>query len=179
MPVRIAFLGALLLAACGPYDPSNDPTVPGDPLGTYQVRGELSEDDCGADLLGAPDPWLFQIRLSRFQDDLYWLNGREAIIGEVDPKTDAFELKTRVDVPIGEAERGAPLCILSRYDRAEGVFSTEGEVVTGFVGNLSFSYEAKDGSECYEILNVPGGVQELPCSLAYTLTAELSGDPGS
>src|SRR5687767_12516258 len=115
-----AFVFCVFFACgCAEPNPDNDPKVPGDLLGTYALTGRISRDSCGAELLGAPDPWTFQVKLSRFQRDLYWLNGREAIVGDIAADGSTFHFSTRVDVSIGAPVRGTPGCVVSRFDTAD------------------------------------------------------------
>lgn len=164
-----AFCFSLLPVACAPYDSERDAKIPGELLGTYGVSAQLKSDSCGAELLGAPNPWRFDLKLSRFQRDLYWLNGREAIVGDIDADGTTFHFKTRIDVPLTPAARGAAACVVSRSDQADGKLIAEGDTVSSVTATLSFRYEAKAGSECLEIIGIPGGVQGLPCSLSYGL----------
>ncbi|MGC4088375.1 MAG: hypothetical protein QM756_10830 [Polyangiaceae bacterium] len=170
MSTRAFVFCAFLGVACAPnYDPENDGKIPGDLLGTYSVSGKLIADSCGAELLGAPDPWLFQMKLSRFERDLYWLNGREAIVGDIEANGSTFHFKTRLDVPLTPAAKGAAACVVSRYDQADGELGVDGDEVTSVAATLSFKYDAKAGSECIEIIGIPGGVAQLPCTLSYRL----------
>lgn len=174
--MRRVFVCALTAVACSaPAEPEHDGKVPGTLLGTFAVQGAIRSDDCGADLLGAPDPWRFEVRLSRFQRDLYWLNGREAIVGEIDEDDATFRFSTRVDIPIG-GRRDAAMCVVSRYDRAEGSLSLEGDELLGFEGRLEFEYRSKDDSECLEIIVLPGSVNNLPCRIAYRIRAVRADD---
>ena len=168
-----AFCALVVAAGCAPYDPDRDSKIPGDLLGTYSMSGALKSDSCNAELLGAPDPWSFELKLSRFERDLYWLNGREAIVGDIDADSATFHFKTRIDVVLSPAARGAAGCVVSRNDQADGKLNAEGESVTSVSAALSFRYEAKPGSECLEIIGIPGGVQQLPCSLSYGLSGTL------
>jgi len=60
-----------------------DPHLPGDPLGTFHVTAHLQSDGCQAAFLGVTDPWQFEVELSRKTNVLYWLNGSEAIPGDI------------------------------------------------------------------------------------------------
>lgn len=171
MQVRLAAVLAAPLIGClqsGADEPTHDGKVPGELLGSYAVVGKLVEDECGAELLGAQNPWNFAIKLSRFQRDLYWLNGSEAIVGELAADDASFQFSTRIDVPIGRGRAG---CIVTRNDAAEGVlsWSPEDEAV-GFKANLSFRYQAKNGADCPEFIGVVGGVTHLPCGVSYALS---------
>lgn len=171
MAVRaFVFCFSVVAGGCAPYDSDRDSKIPGDLLGTYGVSAQLKADSCGAELLGAPNPWRFDLKLSRFQRDLYWLNGREAIVGDIDADDTTFHFNTRIDVPLTPAAKGAAACVVSRYDQADGKLVADGETVTSVTATLSFRYEAKSGSECLDIIGIPGGVQTLPCSLSYGLS---------
>lgn len=168
-------------AACGPFEPGHDSKTPGELLGTYAISGTIKNDDCGAELLGAPDPWQFQVKLSRLGRDLYWLNGREAIVGAIGADGTSFSFDTRVDVGMdGKGQTGKPTgCVVSRRDRAQGTLLESEETtdagdaqVLGLKGELSFGYSSKSDTECLEIIGVPGSVQNLPCSLSYTIEGE-------
>src|SRR5688500_2817090 len=84
---------------------SEDPKAPGEPLGLYALSGKLTADDCGAESLHAPSEWSFEVKLSRDRGTLYWLNGREAIVGQIDD-AGTFELETHLDLRLAE-QRGA------------------------------------------------------------------------
>lgn len=163
---------ALLLGCSAPDEAEYDGKVPGEPLGAYLVTARLTDDECGADLLGAEDPWRFSVRLSRSVDVLYWLNGREAIVGTIDEAGETFQFSTRVDVPLSPPGRGAAGCVVSRFDRAQGKVRFSDRQVAGLEGELEFEYNEKSGTECLEIIGVPGGFNRLPCRLRYSVIAE-------
>ena len=168
---------ALPLVGClqsGADESSVDGKVPGELLGSYAVVGKLVRDECGAELLGAKNPWSFGVKLSRFQQDLYWLNGSEAIVGELAADDESFQFSTRIDVPVGTGRAG---CVVVRSDQAEGVLSwTPEDEVVGFKANLSFGYQAKNGVDCPEVIGVHGGVTHLPCRVSYALTGSRVAD---
>jgi hypothetical protein len=175
VPALVLAAGTIGCSAHG--EPEYDGKVPGKLLGTFAVTGKLGADDCGAELLNAPDPWRFEVRLSRFENDLYWLNGREAIVGELGAKAKTFEFGTRVDVPVSSAKRGAPGCTVSRYDYADGSLAWDGDDLLGLSGRMRFEYRTKTDTECLEIIGVPGGFNNLPCELSYAIEAKRSKAP--
>lgn len=170
-------MGFSLCVGCANYDPDHDSKIPGDPLGSYSVQGVIKQDTCDADLLGAPDPWKFALKLSKFEQDLYWLNGREAIVGSLDASGKTFTFDTHIVVELGkDADSNSPAtCQVTRRDRANGSLSFSDDEVTSFVGTLSYHYEAKAGSDCPQILGVPGGVATLPCDLGYDIQGTRTG----
>src|SRR6186713_2713290 len=74
---------SLSLGGCLNFGKVDDAKIPGELLGTYGVEGALVESDCGEGALGSTDDWKFDVKLSRFHDDLYWINGREVIPGGI------------------------------------------------------------------------------------------------
>jgi len=176
---RCAALGVSLAmgVGCADYDADHDSKIPGDPLGSYTVKGAIKLDSCDADLLGAPDPWTFPLKLSRFEQDLYWLNGREAIVGTIDASGKAFAFDTRIALELGkEPNANSPAtCQVTRRDRASGSLTFNGDELASFAGSLSFHYEARVGSDCPQILGVPGGVATLPCDLGYDIVGTRAG----
>ena len=176
MRARAFVFCAILAGGCAePNGDHGDAKTPGELLGTYALSGRIARDTCGAELLGAPDPWSFQVKLSRFQRDLYWLNGREAIVGDIAADGSAFQFSTRVDVNITPAGAGKVGCVVSRFDTADGVLALHGDEVTAVKTKLTFEYKPKANSECLEIIGVPGGLQQLPCTLSYNLSGGLAG----
>lgn len=175
MRARAFVFCAVFAAACAEPNPDHDAKTPGHLLGTYELSGPVTRDSCGAELLGAPDPWSFQVKLSRFERDLYWLNGREAIVGDIAADGSAFHFSTRVDVNISPSGRGKAGCVVSRFDTADGLLAVEGDSVTAVQANLTFEYRPKANAECLEIIGIPGGLQQLPCTITYKLSGGLAG----
>jgi hypothetical protein len=175
MRARVFVFCAIFAAACAEPNADHDAKTPGHLLGTYALSGPITRDTCGAELLGAPDPWSFQVKLSRFEHDLYWLNGREAIVGDIAADGSAFQFSTRVDVNISGAGAGNAGCVVSRFDTASGQLALDGEAVTAVEANLTFEYRPKSNAECLEIIGIPGGVEQLPCSLTYKLVGGIAG----
>lgn len=161
-------LSCLLTAACGEGGHGG---IPGQELGTYDVMAEMARSSCGEGALGATDPWQFEVRLSRADRELFWLNGREAIAGRLDADGVSFAFETRVEVEAMPAERGRKACVVSRSDEAQGVLSATGDDVQAFSGSLEFGYIALEGSDCSPLIGVAGGFEALPCSMTYELDA--------
>jgi hypothetical protein len=141
-----------------------DPKAPGEVLGFFAVDGTLQDDSCGAESLNAPAEWSFEVKLSREGSTLYWLNGREGIVGEID-KTDAFTFETHIDLPLSERHGAAKGCTIVRRDAASGALRAD-----AFNAKLSYAYEASMDSDCSEfVAGVDGMPQALPCLLGYSL----------
>jgi hypothetical protein len=148
-----------------------DAKVPGDLLGTYAVAGTLTESTCGEGALGSSDSWDFDVKLSRFHEDIYWINGREVISGGIAPDGVTFSFSTRVE---GEV---MPACVLSRADSARGTLSSESLDVESFDATLTFAFSPVEDSDCTEWVGSPEGVETLPCSISYDLAGTRSTEP--
>lgn len=143
-----------------------DPHQPGDEIGLFSVTGKLGPDSCGAENLSAPAKWSFQLKLSRKGSTLYWLNGREAIVGEID-KNGRFSFETQLEVPLAPQRGAAKGCTMFRRDVASGTLAS-GEA--SFTGKLSYAYDQSSGSDCSEFTTgVEGQPLALPCSFSYAL----------
>jgi hypothetical protein len=143
-----------------------DPKAPGDVLGFYALSGGLSEDTCGAESLSAPAKWSFEVRLSRDGSAFYWLNGREAIVGEID-KAGAFDFETHIDMPLAARHGAAKGCTVVRRDLAKGTLAKSEDSLNV---KLSYAYEATAESDCSEFITGTAGMPEaLPCRMTYSL----------
>ena len=166
---------ALSSGGCLNFGKVDDAKIPGDLLGTYAVQGALVESSCGDGGLAASDPWSFEVKLSRFHEDLYWINGREVIAGGIDPDGVTFSFTTRVEAEVIPAARGRAACTLTRADSADGRLSSDTLDVEGFDATLSFGFSALEGADCEELIASPEGVPGLPCNVAYDLTGTRQG----
>ena len=171
-----SFLFVVAFAACGCVAPGEqelddqDPHQPGDELGSFAMTGKLGADDCGADALNAPQTWSFQVKLSRKGSTLYWLNGREAIVGDID-KSGHFAFETHLDVPLAAKHGAAKGCTIVRRDLASGTLASSSDALTG---KLTYAYVAASDSDCSEfITGTNGSPVALPCSMTYALTGAL------
>jgi len=170
MRARLACL-MFLAPACVPAEQEADGKVPGDVVGTFVASGRITSDECGAELLGAENPWEFPVKLSRQGRVLYWLNGREAIVGDLGADELEFEFATRIETVLTPARGASPGCTIERLDQLKGALRREGEAARGFRAALSYTYSARFDAECVEFIGIPGGVASLPCELEYDLVA--------
>jgi hypothetical protein len=171
-----SFLFVVVFATCGCVAPGEqelddqDPHQPGDELGSFAMTGKLRADDCGADALNAPQSWTFQVKLSREGGTLYWLNGREAIVGDID-KSGRFAFETHLDVQLAEKHGAAKGCTIVRRDLASGTLASSS---TSLTGKLTYAYDAKSDSDCSEfITGTNGSPVALPCAMTYALTGAI------
>jgi hypothetical protein len=164
--VSIALSGCSDLVGGG-----RDAKIPGEPLGTFHVIGQLEASTCGPGALGATDLWEFDVRLSRDGADLYWLNGAEAIPGRIAADGTSFAFDTRVAVAAIPAEKGHPGCTIVRSDSASGSLSSATTDVASFNGRMRFGYSPQAGSDCSAVVGVDGGFATLPCEMSYLIEA--------
>ena len=167
---------ALELSGCLNFRKVDDAKAPGDMLGLYHVTGKLDDSSCGAGALGSSERWNFDVKLSRFENDIYWLNGRETIVGDIGNDGLSFSILSETQTKISDPARGKAGCTVMRHDDAEAKLSDSGADVASFDGTLSFRYEAIDGADCSDWIGTEAAVDALPCSLRYDIDGERSGD---
>lgn len=165
-----ALIGLCLLLAAGCS--GNDPKVPGESLGTYAVVASLETSTCGPGALGSKDLWEFEIKLSQDGHDLYWLNGAEAIAGDLAGDGVSFGFDSHVVVTAIAPGKGQTGCAISRTDSGSGKLSSAAPPVEGFSGNLRYGFQPLAGSDCQPLLAVEGGFHALPCEMNYGMTAQ-------
>jgi len=168
----LAALPCLALWGCLDFGKVDDAKAPGDLLGTYQVTGKLGSSTCGEGALGAGQIWNFQVKLTRFANNIYWLNGQETLSGDIANDQRTFSIESGVQVTVSPAGRGRPGCSVLRHDDAEGKLSDTGTDVESFEGSLTFSYAATFGSDCSDWVGSEGAVDSLPCSVRYDLDGQ-------
>lgn len=147
-------------------------TMPGATLGTYDVVGTASADNCGAGL-GAPDPWSFSVRLSKDGTTLYWnwLDGTPYVSGSLD-SNNATTMTSSNTGNVDGTEAGAGPCSMTRIDTM-GLTVPTGDAPETFSGTLSYAFSVAAGANCADQLTSGGGSYDtLPCTLTYALTAK-------
>jgi hypothetical protein len=170
---------ALPLAGCGALG-NKDLDVPGTSLGSYHVVGHLTDSTCGPGALGSTSLWDFDVKLSRDGNVLYWLNGQDAIPGEIATDGTSFGFQTTVTVQAQAAGQGQAGCSVTRTDSAQGELDVEGQTdVPAFTGTLDFGYAADAAADCSSLVGVQGGLATLPCDMSYSLSAQRTSGPGS
>jgi len=173
--LRLGLLPVVLFAfaACSA---AKDPKIPGDELGTYHVVATLSASTCGPGALGAKDLWEFDVKLSQDGDDLYWLNGAEAIPGNVASDGVSFGFDSHVVVNAIEPGKGQPGCSIARTDSGTGTLTSKEPPVSGFSGSLRYGFQPLKGSDCEALMAVEGGFHALPCEMTYAMSASRKPD---
>jgi hypothetical protein len=173
----LAALPCLALFGCLDFGKVDDAKAPGDMLGMYQVTGTLANSTCGEGALGAGAIWNFQIKLTRFSNDIYWLNGQETLSGDIANDGRTFSIESGVQVTVSAPGRGRPGCAVMRHDSARGKLSDAGDDVESFEGSLTFSYAAVTGGDCSDWVGSEGAVDTLPCSVRYDLDGQRTEAP--
>ncbi|HMJ12595.1 MAG TPA: hypothetical protein VK524_14320 [Polyangiaceae bacterium] len=164
-------MAALCLTGCWEMGRAGDAKIPGELLGDYSVKAELQNSTCGEGALGSQEEWQFDVRLSRKGSLLYWLNGREAISGNIAADGVSFAIETNVKVEALSPGRGRLGCTIWRSDRTSGKLMGQAEDVPGFTGQLGFAYTPEGNSDCTELMGVAGGFAGLPCEMTYAYSA--------
>ncbi len=154
-----------------------DPKAPGEQLGSFRVDATLDSSSCGVGALGSTEHWEFDVKLSRDGDALYWLNGKEAIVGSMQDEL-SFEFDTHVAVPAIPPGKGQIGCTVSRGDRAEGKLSSA-EQASEFQGKLEYTFNPMEGSDCTPLIGVEGGFSTLPCEMSYLMKATRTAAPAT
>jgi hypothetical protein len=166
----------LMLVGCLNFGKTDDAKAPGDMLGVYDVSGTLQQSTCGAGALGSTPTWDFEVKLTRFENDIYWLNGAQTIPGDIASDGVTFSITSSVEEQISAPEGAELGCTVIRNDDAEGKLSDSGTDVESFDGTLSFDYETLTGSDCSSWVGTMGAVEVLPCQMSYDLTGERSAE---
>jgi hypothetical protein len=166
-----------LLPGCTQEVSDRDARIPGDLLGTYHVVGDLGDSTCGPGALDAPEVWEFDVRLSRADSELFWLNGAEAIEGEVAADGVSFTFESFVLIEAQPKGKGRDGCRITRTDSVEGRLGSSSLDVHAFAGKITYGYSADAQSDCSDFIGVQGGFGDLPCDLAYKLEGERTSEP--
>ena len=160
-PVTAAVAAAVAAGACA------DQPLPGTMLGTYQVVGQSLTNTCG---LGMPNPWNFDVQLSRDGGTLYWswIDGRPALYGPLTNQSDAELTATQQANVDGTADGGLGPCTLSRADSVQVQLGT-GSQPAAFTATIQYAFSVVSGSDCSDQLTSVGGQYDaLPCTIVYS-----------
>ena len=175
--MRRSVVCAFLFLCVGCVGRGQDAHEPGDRLGTYHVTGALMNDSCHAAVLGVTPTWAFDVKLSRQDDTLYWLNGEEAIPGTIAADGKSFDFVSGVPVTLEAAQGVHPGCVIDRSDAGNGELSSSTSDVKSFSINLSFAYTEEGGTQCAGFVGVEGGFASLPCTVSFAMTADRTALP--
>lgn len=175
---RLAYLVPLLLSTGCLGNGEEDPKAPGDQLGSFLVSALMDDSTCGEGALGSPDKWEFSVKLSKDGDALYWLNGKEAIVGDLEADGVSFNFDTHIVIPAIPPGKGQIGCNMSRSDKARGKLSNADDA-TEFAGDLDYEFTPSVESDCSPLIGVEGGFAMLPCAMHYEMTASRTEAPES
>ncbi len=177
-PMSALMLAAVVLAACT----GKDPYRPGTAIGTFHVEAKRVANSCGASAV-PPDPWKFDVRLSRDQRTLYWVQGGLPVSGLLDdatpeaPKATMKSSDTRT-VRAANAKLGLAACALTRADTLEATLArgpgAEADF-EAFTGTLTYRFAPTADSDCSDAIVAEGGdgFAELPCDIRFDLIGTI------
>jgi hypothetical protein len=170
----------------------NPQTLPGTPLGTYNVTGALGTNTCGSGL-GAPSPWNFTVQMSEDTSTtpttLYWLSSdgtelsstmssatKVTITQTVTSNPDAVAAMADAGPDAGVAATGAPGACDLQQSTTLALTLSAGSPPTSFAGTMTYTFESATGvsssSNCTDQLAASGGTYDtLPCTASYSLSA--------
>jgi hypothetical protein len=154
---------ALAVASCTGKDPYN----PGTPIGAFHIVGKLKAQNCGP-AGSAPDPWEFDVKLSKDGSTLYWIQGGVPVSGTLDGNS--HTTMTSSGTTTVHAIDAGPRCAIVRSDTLDLTLGPE--PVTTAAGALSYAFAPTDDSDCTDQLaDSGGGFSVLPCAVGYAITA--------
>ena len=169
---------AIVLGACT----GKDPYRPGTAIGTFHVEAKRAANSCGSSAV-PPDPWKFDVRLSRDQRTLYWVQGGLPVSGTLDegkpdaPKATMKSSDTRT-VRAANAKLGLAACALTRDDTLEATLARGAGAEAdfeAFTGTLTYRFVPTADSDCSDAVVGEGGdgFAELPCDIRFDLTGTI------
>jgi hypothetical protein len=183
--VLAACAAALTATAC------NNNSLPGTPLGTYNVTGTLGTNTCGSGL-GAPSPWTFTTQLSEDTSTtpttLYWLSSDGTELSNTMSSATSVNISQVVTTspdaipPLADAAPDSAagmgtlgMCTLQQSTTLALTLANGMPPVT-FSGTITYTFESATGvssaSNCTDQLSSNGGTYDtLPCTASYSLSA--------
>lgn len=162
---------ALGLSACGPQDQP----MPGTGLGTFALTAKLATNTCGAGTK-APDPWTFDVALSRDGSTLYWRQSGAQVSGTLDGAGNATIAGSMSGAGAGPDGK-ATSCTMTRADSISVALGAAAQP-TSFTGTIGFRFTADGSPECSLQLSAYGGSYDaLPCETGYSFTATRTKAP--
>jgi hypothetical protein len=165
----LAAIGPLVCLSCSGVFAKDDGRALGDDLGRFRIAAVLDESTCGANALGAPENWEFDVILSRDASRLFWNTNAAAIEGNVDDRG-RFSFETQNVINAGSSEDPRNSCTIVRKDRANGAFD-DPKTARAFDGSLEYSFSPQGTADCSDAM-AENGLLTLPCSMSYRLAAE-------
>jgi hypothetical protein len=128
------------------------------------VTGKSVTNTCG---LGAPDPWTFDVQLSREGSTLYWswMDGSPLASGALSSSDQA----TITDTTTGNVDGTEASLGPCTMQRGTSLAITLGD--GSFTATMDYSFAVTTGADCDDQLASSGGQYEaLPCTVTYDLT---------
>jgi len=169
-------LGAAGLTGCMADPQDARMRVPGEYIGTFEVRAALTDSTCGPGTLEAAGLWEFEVQLSNDKDCLYWNSGGDSVCGAQSSNRETFSFKSEGSWTLLESKPGRPGCVIWRQDIATGTWKPkDDERFVAFDGKLSYAYAPGVGSVCDDQL-AAAELTTLPCLVRYDLSATRKDD---
>ena len=177
-----------IASGCVDYFEKTKENLPGASLGKYEIQANADMTSTCIELVNAtPRPWSFEVELRRSGIKGYWLSGASPIEGTIDGKGGlAFKQTMRVVVrPKADKARELGPCAILRTDEFVGALSgppSGEEGPSSFTGTLRYSYQVESGSDCRDVIGLPGPERPeplfstLPCDARFDVTATRIGE---
>jgi hypothetical protein len=131
--------------------------------------GTLQTNTCGAGI-AAPNPWAFDVQLSRQGSTLYWswMDGSQPLSNALDGEASTHLTTTQTANVDGSTDGGLGPCTMQRVDTLQ-VKLGPGAAPASFQGTIQYAFSVASGANCADQLRASGGTYDaLPCSLGYT-----------
>lgn len=156
----------VLTASC------SDTALPGTLLGTYKVQASPQSNTCGSGL-NAPNPWTFDVQLSRSGSTIYWswLDGTAPLSSALAASGTTTLTSTQSGNVDPTPDGGAGPCTMQRDDTLQLALPSGSPPAT-FAGTIQYAFSVPSGYNCSDQLAPSGGMYSaLPCSITYAMTA--------
>lgn len=187
-------LGICGLAAGVASAACDEPSLPGVPLGTYDVTGALTSNTCGPDLVanatGTLGPFSVTMSESQNGNTLYWSSdygnttlAPDMLLGPL--AHSSATITSSVEANVDGSEGVAGPCCIETDQKVVATLAT-GSPPSTFTGALTWSYSAvagtcaplctsSDPNSCCadQLLAHDGMFLALPCSFSYSVTGSL------
>ena len=105
-------LGAAVLVGCMADPQDARMRVPGEYIGTFEVRAALTDSMCGPGIFEAAGLWEFEVQLSNDKDCLYWNSGKNSVCSAQSSNRETFSFKSKDSWTLLETKPGRPNCVI-------------------------------------------------------------------
>lgn len=156
---------ALALAGC-------EASYPGEPVGSFDVTGQLEANTCGTDALPARSPIRFPVEIRERSGEAFWRRAEKPLVSGVvvEDRTYRFAVGSEVDLIAPDPDFGIPGCSLTQLETVTVALSEAPDASDGGAEDAGVGDAGSDGSD---------GGAPVPLVLAGDNTIELIPTPGS